>query len=430
MRPSAYRIIRSPVAMVLVAFGIRIAYILIQHCYRLNYDYWQTFEMAVIGRSLATGKGYSMGFGPSAWTAPLYPYLLATIFRLFGIFTHSAALAVLTFNSIVASLTCWTIFGIARRVFDESVAVWSGWLWAVLPNSIYFSAYWIWETSLSTFLVSLLFLLTLLLENDSRLWPWCRYGVLWALAALSSAALLSWLPFAGCWLAYRLYRGGQRFLAPTLAGAAMFWITLSPWLVRTTRIFGFPVIRSEFGVELRCGNNPEAQGWWVSNYSYNNTFLRHQFETLGEPVYVRQQGQLARQWIAEHPQRFIALTFYRFIYFWGGIPHEGLDRLENIIFTAASVLSLAGLVLAIKRKRHAIFLFATQLLVFPLVYYITFPTPRYRHPIEPQMLILAVSLMLSAAARFRHGSLAHDSVACQETRKPEPVSPGFLKVCL
>jgi len=33
---------------------------------------------------------------------------------------------------------------------------------------------------------------------------------------------------------------------------------------------------------------------------------------------------------------------------------------------------------------------APALLVYPIVYYITFPDARYRHPIEPLMLMLAM----------------------------------------
>ena len=31
---------------------------------------------------------------------------------------------------------------------------------------------------------------------------------------------------------------------------------------------------------------------------------------------------------------------------------------------------------------------------YPLIYYFTFPTPRYRHAIDPELLILAVFLIL------------------------------------
>jgi hypothetical protein len=35
------------------------------------------------------------------------------------------------------------------------------------------------------------------------------------------------------------------------------------------------------------------------------------------------------------------------------------------------------------------------------MYYITFPQPRYRHPIEPEMLILAVLAVWAAIIRLR-----------------------------
>jgi hypothetical protein len=42
------------------------------------------------------------------------------------------------------------------------------------------------------------------------------------------------------------------------------------------------------------------------------------------------------------------------------------------------------------------------LLIYPIVYYITFPDARYRHPIEPLMLMLAVyTVGLSLQTRVR-----------------------------
>ena len=39
-----------------------------------------------------------------------------------------------------------------------------------------------------------------------------------------------------------------------------------PWLVRDYSVFGEPVfVRDDLGDELRVGNNPQAEGWWVSS---------------------------------------------------------------------------------------------------------------------------------------------------------------------
>src|ERR1019366_380924 len=97
--------------------------------------------MANLAYSLATGHGFSSPFGgdtgPSAWTAPLYPWLMSLAFRACGAYSPGAAFAMLVFNSVFGVLTSWTIFRIARRVSNETVAIWSGWVWALLLYTIY-----------------------------------------------------------------------------------------------------------------------------------------------------------------------------------------------------------------------------------------------------------------------------------------------------
>ena len=126
---------------------------------------------------------------------------------------------------------------------------------------------WIWETSLSAFLLSLLFMLTLEMEGDERPSSWLGYGLLWGVAALTNPAALSFLPFAGCWLVYQLHRRGKRFLVPVVLSAVVFWMTIMPWLVRNYEVFGRSVfLRDNFGNELRIGNNPLAEGMYVLAY--------------------------------------------------------------------------------------------------------------------------------------------------------------------
>jgi len=69
------------------------------------------------------------------------------------------------------------------------------------------------------------------------------------------------------------------------------------------------------------------------------------------------------------------------------------------------VLALGGLVLLIRRRRAEGLLFAALLFCCPAVYYVTFVIPRYRHPIEPEMLLLGVALM-SSLARTRAAGAA------------------------
>ena len=418
MRPTkTLKIIQSPVCMVLVGLVARVIYITLAHTYRVTLYPWSVFEMANLARSLATGHGFSAPYvvntGPSAWTPPIYPWVVSLAFRAFGVESYAAGFAVLVFNSVFSALTSWTIYRIARRVFNQTVAVWSGWAWALLPYAINYSVVWIWETTLSAFLLSLLFLLTLEMEGDNRLRSWFGYGVLWGIAGLTNTALLAWLPFSGCWLVSRLHRRGKRFLVPALFGAVAFWMALMPWLVRNYSVFGEPVfVRDNFGNELRVGNNPQAEGWIVIDYQPGyNPYLLSLFKQMGEVAINAEQADQAKAWIAQNPKRFLVLCLRRFIFFWAGlprtwtgIPKTGLEQVKNLLFLASSLLAIGGLLLAFQRRAQGVFLFATLLGFYPLIYYITHPEPRYRHPIDPEVMILAVFLISSLAVRLRRGN--------------------------
>jgi 4-amino-4-deoxy-L-arabinose transferase-like glycosyltransferase len=390
--------------MVAVALVVRLLFIVVAKSYQIVAIDRLGFvnEMERLGYSLAIGHGFRAPFitdaGPSAWTPPVYPWLISLTFRTFGNYSYAAGFAMLAFNSVFSALTSWTMYRIARRTFNQSVAVWSGWFWALFPYSIYWAVEWIWETSLSAFLLSLLFMLTLEMEDDDRLRSWFVYGLLWGIAGLTNTALLAWLPFSGLWLLAGLRRRGKRFLRAVVYGAVIFWITLVPWLWRNYSVFDQPVfLRDNFGNELDIGNNPLSQGWMTPQYDIaNSPRLWNLYLELGEAGVNAVQLQEAKKWIFEHPKRFLVLTCRRFVYFWAGIPHQGLKQIANLLFLCSALLAFGGLFLALKWRVQGAVLYLTLLLSYPVVYYITFTEPRYRHPIDPELAILAVFLLWSA----------------------------------
>src|SRR5437899_8175534 len=193
-----------------IAFALRLGFILIAHTYRFKPDqnnFSFGYEMGRIGRAIAIGRGFADPFdsptGATAWEPPLYPYLIAGVFKLTGVYTSASALILLSLNSIFSALTCIPIFLIARKCFEEKVAVWTAWLWALLPSVMYWCTRWVWETSLAALLLAVLFWLTLQLEESQGAKPWIVYGMLWGVAALTDTALLAFLPASGLWAWYR-----------------------------------------------------------------------------------------------------------------------------------------------------------------------------------------------------------------------------------
>src|SRR5512132_2682843 len=77
------------------------------------------YEIGRVARSIAEGRGYSSPLfndtGPTAWAAPIYPAILAAVFRVFGIFTTTSAIVMLSINSAFSALTCVPLYAAARR---------------------------------------------------------------------------------------------------------------------------------------------------------------------------------------------------------------------------------------------------------------------------------------------------------------------------
>ena len=258
----------SPGWMVAIALLLRVSWILIGHTYRFKStddNFGFGWEMGRIGAALASGRGFSDPFGPAtgptAWEPPLYPYLTAGMFLLFGVYSKMSAFVLLTLNSVFSALTCLPIFLIARRMFSEKVAVGSAWAWALLPNIIFWCTRAIWETSLAALLLTTIVWLALTLEDRDGWLPWLQFGLLWGVTALSSTSLLSFLPVAGLWAWHRRSRRGKRSLAGVVLASAVFFACIAPWLVRNYETFGkFIFVRDNFGAELRLGNGNGADG--------------------------------------------------------------------------------------------------------------------------------------------------------------------------
>jgi len=411
--------------MVIVALALRFGYIVVGQTYTFhsskqhlvvrpeeeNFDFG--FEMGRIARALAQGEGFSNPFnettGPTAWEPPLYPLLMAEVFRAFGIYSRASAIVLLSINSIFSALTCIPIFLIAKRCFDERVAVWTSWSWALLPPVIFWCTRWVWETSLAALLLALIFWLTLTFEDfDLRridgLTPWVGFGLCWGVAVLTNNALLSFLPVSGLWIWYRRAKAGKRSIAGVVVASLAFAAAIAPWLVRNYEVFGRVFLRSNFGAELRLGNGPGADGTWMDYlHPSKNLFEEGRYRSMGELDYVYELKWEAIKYIREDPTRFAGLCLKRFIYYWAG-PPKASDNLVavyfgNSLFLASSILGFWGLGLALRKRKAGAWLFAGLMLFYPLVYYFVFTLPRYRHPIEPELLILIVYVICEANGR-------------------------------
>ena len=120
--------------MVIVALALRLGAMAFLYPERLNpnRDHWRfAGETGRIAHSIVEGKGFSSPLfgdtGPTAWMTPIYPYVVAGTFKIFGAYTKPSAMILLSLNSLFSALTCIPIFFIARKNFGDRVARAVGW---------------------------------------------------------------------------------------------------------------------------------------------------------------------------------------------------------------------------------------------------------------------------------------------------------------
>jgi 4-amino-4-deoxy-L-arabinose transferase-like glycosyltransferase len=398
--------------IVLVALLLRLTVITIGHTYRITprRDHFQFgWEMGRIARSIASGQGFSsptdLLTGPSAWAPPVYPYILAGVFKLFGSYSTASAWFILIFNSIFSALTCWTLYEAAIRIYNETVARATAWTWALFPYAIYWPVRIIWEMSLSAFLLSLALLLALRMKETSRMRDGILFGLLWGVIALTNTAILSLLP---CFLVWLLDRAKMRKCLVNIAAPfVVLAVVITPWLVRNYVVFGkFVFIRDNLPLEMHMANNDQSEGLWTrSEHPGNDPEAMRQFQELGEIRFMELKQQEVNQFIREHPARFAGFTLQRAFYFWIGPPQANyvagydLRLARHIAFLLPALFAWAGLFLTMRDGNPARFLLACLLIVYPLPYYLVNPFPRYKHAIEPEIILLAVYLFWRASQK-------------------------------
>ncbi|HTV83038.1 MAG TPA: glycosyltransferase family 39 protein [Acidobacteriaceae bacterium] len=420
---------RAPWKIFWIALAVRIAYMTLARTWRIR-PYFHHFafgyEMGRIARSLATGYGYASPFhghtGPTAWVAPLFPWILAGVFKVFGVYTPISAWVILAFDCVLNALMIVTIWEIAERCFNRRVAWWSAWIWALYPAAMQYAVKWVWEMTLTAFLFTWVLVLAMRMRRigDAPGEPgaapapstkqWAVFAVLWALVGLSDPTLLLFLPPCGIWILMGVPRAkvwpGQ--IAKATLAAVIFAACVAPWMVRNALIFHqFIPFRANLGAELYLGNGPGSDG---IEMGYDHPFLSlYQcaiYQRMGEVAYAKWRGGLAKQYIRRHPAHSAWISLKRVYFFWFAVPHaQGRSlltkygRLLNFQFT--SLAGLFGLALALRRRRPAAGLFLWAFVLLPLTYYFVTISARFRHPLEPLITILGVYLFQSAEKSWR-----------------------------
>jgi hypothetical protein len=415
MQRAIWKIFSSLALIVLVAFAARLTFACNQ-ARKIPREALASAPFAQetgnIAYSLATGKGFSNPFrretGATAWLTPVYPLLVAAAFKLFGTLTIASFFFLVFLNVLFSSAACVPIFYAGKQIASVGVGASAAWLWALFPSAIMFPFEWIWDTSLSALVAATLLWATMQVAKSARARDWCAYGLLWGFTLMTNPALGLLFPFLLGWAAYRLSKrealhGSSRNIAWLKKPALAFSLAILccvPWTVRNYAAFHRLVpLRSNFPLELYIGNNenyddkhPRYPGLVTKDRETVRYFR------MGETAFMDEEKRKAISFIVSHPRVELILFGDRFAAFWTGIANAvqnftATDSLLARTLILCAVLSgvgaLAGMIVLVRRRSEFTFPLAVYPIVFPCLYYITHTSLRYRHPIEPIVLLLS-----------------------------------------
>lgn len=364
------------------------------------------YEAGALAAAIAQGRGFSSPLktirtGPTAWFTPIYPYLLAGVFKFFGVYTHTSSVVIRGVDNLFSACTCWPIYTIGAKTFNKRIGTAAAWVWVFFPTSLFFSTVWVWDTALSTLLLALILALTLELRGSERLRSWIGYGALWAVGSMVNPAVIAILPPLFFWVVWPRRRRFATVGRLVLACSLIFAAGITPWTIRNFVVFHkFIPFRSNFGLELWLGNNPLVPQMWTPNLHPNEDASEAtKYARITEVPYMQEKRQDAVQFIRAHPLDTLNRTLHRFWNLWIAMDEPSLESWSHLppgarLTVAANcvflALSLLGISFAYREQNEAVTPLAAVMLFFPLVFYITHSSSRYRHPIDPVMLVLAV----------------------------------------
>jgi 4-amino-4-deoxy-L-arabinose transferase-like glycosyltransferase len=376
-------------------------------------------ETGSIAASIASGHGFSSPLsapsGPTAWMTPVFPFLLAGIFKLFGIFTIHSNHAVKFLDILFSSLTIFPLAAIARRLFGQTTAKVASWIWVFLPSAVYLPVVWVWDMSLAALVLTTAIWLSIPDSNPPAKqqtgWYFAIVGFVWGFAVLVNAAILSLFPPILAITLYSRNKNNLPWLRPAMLASLAFALTLAPWIIRNEIVFhGKVSLRSNFGLELWLGNNPEVPDTWT--WWLHPTGSRQEYEKffrMGEVAYMQEKRQLALDFIKSHPAQTARFQFHRFLETWTGNSDSFLDiwrtgsfalRTEVLYQYSLTLLMLLGMFFAYRRLAAQSLSLLCAIAIFPIPYYLCHTTSRYRHPIDPIIAILAAYGTMAALEFF------------------------------
>jgi tetratricopeptide (TPR) repeat protein len=403
-----------PIGIFVLAFLVRLVYLLqieaslpFFYILRLDELYHDTWA-----QQIASGNWW--GTEPF-FRAPLYAYLLALTYKIFG---HNLVLPRL-FQILLGSFSCVLVFFIAKRLFNRTVAVISGVIACFYAMLILYDAHLL-ITSLVVFLDLLLIYFLLHAGEKPKTFNWFLCGLILGISAIARPNILIFVPFILLWMLFQFKSKllPKAILARWIILCAGALLIISPVTLRNYLVGkDFVLIAWQGGFNFHLGNNPEATGWSTMAPQIHKSLeggiydarrlAEEEMKTKLKP------SQISRFWykkgvgyMLSQPLSWLELTVRKTLFFWKGyeIPNaqnaymnEDFSTLLAVLlgesfiylpFGLIGPLSILGLLICLRRIKKYLLLYLL-VISYSASVIVFFVCARFRMPVIPILIIFA-----------------------------------------
>lgn len=371
---------------------------------------------------------------------PLYPALVAGIYSVAGVQNYQAVRVV---QIVLSLVTAGLVYLLARRVYDQRVALVAAGLYCIYPSLVGATALVLTETLFTLLLCGFLLLVERYFTTKSRA-ALAAAGLVLGLAALTRSVVWLFPPFAALFV---LFLGSEKSWSGRLLSAATFVLvfaaTLAPWTIRNTRLQQtFTTVDVMGGRNVMMGNyeyTPAYRPWAAieieGETAWHRVLSRHHGGLPGKT-----QGQIdklamkyAIGYIAAHPGQTAGRSAAKLFHFWQlerellagarqGIWGDTSTLVVLLmagavlgVYCATMLLSIFGIVL-LPPKNLAVHGFWLLLLAFvTALHCAAFAHSRYHLPLMPILMVYAAAAWVNLASvrsRWRTWRFAAASAVC------------------
>lgn len=360
-------------------------------------------EMA---RTLAGPGPMRDTYGNAAFYSPGYPFALAGAYAL-GVTGLAAAQAINLFLGLISTLLMYLVTRRAGgRPFAALVAAAA---YAVLIPAVAGTAF-VQRENLSVPLLLLFILCVIELARTRRPNSVAAItGMVYGAGLLAGASIILTAAAAIVAMLWRKpdLRAAATAAATFVAGAAL---VVTPWLAHVDHELGRPVLTTNGPFNLYVGNNPAADGRFVSLRDTPIGAAWHGLRAQeGELGATDQLGRLAVAHIRAHPVETVALSLKKLVLFWLPDLPDNADTDHGAAINAlrwldvVQYLLLAGLglvaILRWRTRSQGERLVIITLGAFWAIHAAAYVMPRYRLPALPLLAVLATGVITPASRR-------------------------------